>query len=221
MIHLPSPSLVIQSRTKWRLPVITPRLLLVQVIALCVWMATSSGWAADRKEWVMLVNCQYLAHADNDGDSFRVRCDAKEFSLRLYFVDTPEINLIFQERTREQSEHFGVTLDETMKGGREARDFVAGTLREPFTVWTRWATAGGRSKEPRFYGIVLVGANNLDEILIRKGLARPKGVRANLPTGEKSKVHEEKLSVLEADAKKQKVGLWANATEKKVEPVRP
>ena len=221
MIHLPSPSLVIQSRTKWRLPVITPRLLLVQVIALCVWMATSSGWAADRKEWVMLVSCQYLAHADNDGDSFRVHCDAKDFSLRLYFVDAAETNMTFSQRTLEQSEYFGITLDETVKGGKAAREFVASTLREPFTVWTRWATAGGRSKEPRYYGIVLVGANNLDEILIRKGLARPKGVRPNLPTGEKAVAHQEKLRAMEEDAKRQKIGLWANVVEKKAESIRP
>ena len=169
----------------------------------------------------MLTNCQHVAHTDNDGDSFRVRCGAKEFSLRLYFVDAPETNLRYPERTREQSEYFGVTLDETMRGGRAAGDLVRDTLREPFTVWTRWATAAGRSNEPRYYALLLVGTNRLDEILIRKGLAQPKGVRPNLPTGEKATAHLERLRALEADAKKQRVGLWASSTEKKTETVRP
>jgi endonuclease YncB( thermonuclease family) len=114
-----------------------------------------------------------------------------------------------------------VTLDETMRGGRAARDLVRDTLQEPFTVWTRWATAAGRSKEPRYYAMLLVGTNNLDEILIRKGLAQPKGVRPNLPRGEKATAHLERLRALEADAKKQRVGLWASSTEKKTEAVRP
>lgn len=183
--------------------------------------AVSQGWAAARKEWVRLTNCQYIPHADNDGDSFHVRCAAKEFALRLYFVDTPETNLRYPERTRVQSEYFGVTLDETMRVGREARDLVRDTLREPFTVWTRWAIAAGRSTAPRYYALLLVGTNPLDEILVRKGLAQPKGVRPNLPTGEKGTAHLKRLYALEADAKKQRVGLWASSKDKKPETVRP
>ena len=84
-------------------------------------------------------------------------------------------------------------------------------LREPFTVWTRWASAGGRSKEPRYYGLVEVGGKGLAEILVSRGLARTKGVRANLPSGEQSKVYEEKLQGLENDAKEKRVGVWAHA----------
>ena len=200
---------------------ITTWLSLTQIITLSVCLTTWQSLAAERKEWVMLTNCQYLAHADNDGDSFRVRGGTNEFLLRLYFVDTPETNLRYAERTREQSEYFGVTLDEAMKGGRDARDFVRDTLREPFTVWTRWASAAGRSKESRYYGIILVGTNSLDEVLVSKGLAQPKGVRPNLPTGQKASAHQDKLKALEADAKKRRVGLWASSTEKKTETVRP
>jgi endonuclease YncB( thermonuclease family) len=194
---------------------------LTQIIALWVWLAASQGLAADRKEWVMLTDCQYVAHADNDGDSFRVRSGTNEYYFRLYFVDAPETNLRYAERTREQSEYFGVTLDESMKGGRMARDLVRDTLQGPFTVWTRWASAAGRSNEPRYYGLVIVGTRFLDEILVSKGLAQPKGVRPNLPSGEKATVHLEKLNALEADAKKQKLGLWANSTEGKLDTVQP
>ncbi len=42
---------------------------------------------------MVLTNCQYLAQANNDGDSFRVRAGTNEFLMRLYFVDGPETNL--------------------------------------------------------------------------------------------------------------------------------
>jgi endonuclease YncB( thermonuclease family) len=200
---------------------IISRFSLAQIVALSTWLIGTQLWAAERKEWVRLTNCQYITHDENDGDSFRVRCEAKEFALRLYFVDAPETNLRYPERTREQSEYFGVTLDETMKGGRTARDLVRETLREPFTVWTRWAIAAGRSATPRYYALLMVGANRLDELLVRKGLAQPKGVRPNLPTGEKATAHLQKLYALEADAKKQRVGLWTNSTEKKAATIRP
>ena len=58
----------------------------------CCCLACEAGWGAAHKskKWVMLTGCQYVARADNDGDSFRVHCSAKEFILRLYFVDAPE-----------------------------------------------------------------------------------------------------------------------------------
>ena len=179
--------------------------------------AVSNLCAAERKEWVMLPDCHYVPHPDNDGDSFRVRSGDKEFVFRLYFVDAPEPNLRYGERTREQSVYFGVTLDETLKAGAQVRDLVSETLKTPFTVWTRWGQAGGRGKEPRYYALVLVGDTGLDEILVGKGLAQPKGVRPNLPDGKKASAHVEKLSTLESEARKAKAGLWASSTESKPE----
>jgi len=183
------------------------------VLAL-VLSAVTSLCAAERKEWVMLPDCQYVSHPDNDGDSFRVRSGDKEIVFRLYFVDAPETNLRQAERTREQSVYFGVTLDETLKAGARVRDLVSEALQTPFTVWTRWAQAGGRAKEPRYYALVLIGPTSLDEILVSKGLAQPKGVRPNLPDGEKASAHLQKLAMLEAEARKAKAGLWATSAEK-------
>ena len=190
-----------------------PAIFLPFTLAFLAWQSV----AAERKQWVVLTNCQYLAHSENDGDSFRVRAGTNEFLLRLYFVDAPETNLRYPERTREQSEYFGVTLDESMKGGREAKNLVRQTLRDPFTVWTRWASAAGRSKEGRYYGFVLVSTNALDELLVSKGLARPKGVRPNLPTGQKAAAHVKALHALEAEAKGEKRGLWGSSREQKID----
>ena len=167
----------------------------------------ASAQAADRKEWSTL-DCGYLPHKNNDGDSFQVRCGAEEFFLRLYFVDAPETNLLYPERTREQAEHFGATLDDTLKAGARARAFVREALRAPFTVTTRKASAGGRGREPRYYGMVEVGGRNLDEMLVLQGLARVKGVAATLPA-EKSRAHAERLRLLEQQAKHKRRGLWA------------
>src|ERR1035437_8754105 len=127
------------------------RILTFSLLGLLLSVAVRQSCAADRREWVMLTNCQYVAGKDNDGDSFRIRWGTNEFIARLYFVDAPETNLKYPERTREQSERFGVTLDETMKAGAIAKDMVREILREPFVVYTRCGTAAGRSKEPRYY----------------------------------------------------------------------
>lgn len=190
-------------------------------MTLAVCLAAWQCEGADTKKWVTLTNCQYIADTDNDGDSFRVRSGTNDFRLRLYFVDAPETNLIYPERTRQQSEYFGVTLDEAMKGGRQAKDLTRETLREPFVVWTRWASAAGRSKDPRYYGLVQVGTNGLAEVLVRNGLAQMKGVRVNLPMGEKGTAYADRLLALEAEAKKQRAGLWGRSPEKKKETEKP
>ena len=164
--------------------------------------------AAAPAPWSTLEGCSYVPHKNNDGDSFHVRCTDDAFVLRLYFVDTPETNLQYPERTREQAEHFGATLDDTLKAGKAASNFVRDTLKGPFTVVTRKATAAGRGKELRYYGMVQVGGRNLDEILVLQGLARAKGVVASVP-GEKSRAHVQRLLLLEDEAKQKGRGLWA------------
>jgi endonuclease YncB( thermonuclease family) len=171
-------------------------------------LASAAG-AAERRPWATLADCRYVAHSNNDGDSFHVRCGADAFVLRLYFVDAPETNLTYGERTREQAEHFHATLDDTLKAGAKARAFVREALRGPFVVVTRKASAPGRAKDPRFYGMVQVGGKGLDEILVLEGLARAKGVAASVPGGEKSRARADRLQLLEEQARKKRKGLWA------------
>jgi len=176
--------------------------------------------ATEKKTWSTLTDCRYVAHKNNDGDSFHVRCGADEFVLRLYFVDAPETNLTYGERTRQQAEHFGATLDETLKAGAKARVLVRDTLSTPFVVITRKAYAQGAARDPRYYGMVIVGGNaaggkvsgkGLDEILVLAGLARVKGVAVNIPGGEKARAHAQRLLVLEEHAKQKRRGLWSAA----------
>ena len=158
-----------------------------------------------------LTDCQYVESKDNDGDSFHVRSGDKEFTVRLYFVDAPETNLKQAERTHEQSLHFGITLDETMKAGVKAKERVQELLQKPFVVMTQWANAAGRGRESRYNCLVEVDGESLAEILVSEGLARTKGVPHVLPTGEKSKSYVARLNAMEQEAKEKRLGAWATA----------
>ena len=144
-----------------------------------------------------------------------MRCGDKGFIARLYFVDAPETNLAYPQRTGEQAQYFGATLDRTMKAGKEATDLVREKLHVPFTVWARWANAAGRSKERRYYALVQVNRTWLDEVLVSGGVARRKGVITNLPDGQNWREHADRLDALEADAKKQRLGAWGGPTTEK------
>ncbi len=182
------------------------------------WLLTlAASVAAERRAWVMFTNCQYVATKDGDGDSFRVRSGTNEFNVRLYFVDAPESNLRYAERSREQAEHFGVTLDEIVRAGVKAKEVTRALLQEPFTVRTRWASAAGGGREPRYYSFVDIGTNSLASMLVAQGWARTKGVTATIP-GQNSKDFAAKLRALEAEAQARGLGVWALAKATKTEP---
>jgi len=181
----------------------------VRIFLLLLAFSVQAAAAAQKKEWTTLADCRYVAHHNNDGDSFHVRCGGDEFVLRLYFVDTPETNLTYAERTREQAGHFGATLDATLKAGATARTFVRDALKGPFVVITRKAYAQGASKDPRYYAMVQVDGKGLDEMLVLAGLARVKGVAVNIPGGEKARAHAQRLQLLEEHAKQKHRGLWS------------
>lgn len=187
------------------------------ILALVLSAVAGASRAAETKPWVTLTNCEYVASESNDGDSFRVRSGTNEFSLRLYFVDAPESTMTYPERVRQQSEHYGITLDETLKAGAKARDRTQALLREPFLVRTRWASAAGRGRETRNYGIVEVGARSLAEVLVSEGLAQAKGVAPNLPSGEKAAAYMKRLEDLQGEARQKRLGAWATTPELKKE----
>lgn len=186
-----------------------PPLLRPFFLAAILAVAASATGAKSTKEWVTLNDCHYVDWKDNDGDSFHVRAADKEFTARLYYADAPETTLRYAERTREQSVHFGITLDETLKTGEKAKARVHELLQKPFTIRTRWANAGGRGYEGRYYVIVEIDGKSLAEILIGEGLARVKGIAANPPGGEKSSEYMRRLDDMEAQAREKRLGAWS------------
>jgi endonuclease YncB( thermonuclease family) len=171
----------------------------------------STGKSAASK-WQTLDGCRFQGREANDGDSFGLDCGSGMFVLRLYFVDAPETNLNYGERVRQQAVHFGTTLDETLKAGYRARELVQGVMRGPFTVLTKNASAPGRSREPRYYGLIVVGGRYLHEVLIAEGLARLKGVTTVLPDGTKSRDYLKSLRALEKQARIERKGAWSRSS---------
>ena len=56
-----------------------------------LWIGAVDLGARDgSKDWVVLENCQLVPNAANDGDSFHVNANGKQYMFRLYFVDAPE-----------------------------------------------------------------------------------------------------------------------------------
>lgn len=160
------------------------------------------------KTWTTFENCHYLDNPSNDADSFQVRCGKKTIHVRLYFVDAPESNLSDPERVQEQSQHFGLSTDETIRAGKLATEITRQTLSKPFTVHTRWTVAGGRSRQPRYYSIVETGQRDLAELLVEHGCARTKGAVAPTPGGEPSKSVVARLQRLESEARQRRIGAW-------------
>ncbi|MFM8982287.1 MAG: thermonuclease family protein, partial [Spartobacteria bacterium] len=130
-------------------------------------------------EWQTLKNCRLIENDANDGDSFHIDHDGKEYLFRLYFVDAAESaeDSTLENRIDEQAEHFGVSTKDLIEGGVNAKEFTKKTLKKPFTVITKFQDAMGRSKMQRHYAIVLPedGGTDLAEMLIRAGLARAHG----------------------------------------------
>src|SRR6267143_2494084 len=190
----------------------------ILIVVLLLGAFAPPALARDKKEWVKLTDCHYVDAPDNDGESLRVRGGDKEFTARLYYVDAPETNLRLGDRTHDQALHFGITLDETMKAGEKAKQRTNELLQKPFVVWTRWATAGGRGRESRYYVIVEVDGKSLGEILVTEGLARTKGVAPNLPNQEKGKAYMERLDDLESAARAKHLGAWATSATQTASP---
>ena len=98
----------------------------------------------------------YKSQRWNDGDSFHVLLpDQKEVVFRIYFVDTPEEERVYADRIAEQAAYFGISADAVLEVGKEASEFTRRALAKPFTIYTRWRRALGRSANWRYYAIIV------------------------------------------------------------------
>jgi competence protein ComEA len=160
-------------------------------------------------DWVTLENCRLIPNPANDGDSFHVVVDGKEYLFRLYFVDAPETDAANPARLIEQAKHFGISVPQVIEVGEIAREFTRDKLAEPFTVFTRMSNAMGRSKLERCCAFVQTKDGDLGEQLVAKGLARIYGRSVTPPGASSYSAAAQKLQELEDQAKRQKLGGWA------------
>ena len=182
-------------------------------ILLTVWLCLLTLSAQAVAPWETLEGCVLAPNPYNDGDSFHVRHGDREFIFRLYFVDTPEVDDSFAERVREQAVYFGIDNKSVMQVGRDSSAFVQQQLSQPFTVVTRWQTAQGRSKLPRFYAFIKVNSQDLGGMLVSQGLARVFGIRATTPDGVPAATARVALLALEDTARHERQGAWTTSRQ--------
>ncbi len=167
-------------------------------------------------ELQMLPNATLINHPANDGDSFHVDAAGKHLHVRLYFVDCPEISAyskVDARRVSEQSRYFGLpSVVQTVHYGNEAKKFVSQTLSKPFTVYTSFANALGRSAKGRVYGFVKTAdGDDLASLLVKHGLARTYGVGRQTPDGISRDEMILKLKDIEVAAMLKRNGIWAES----------
>lgn len=150
-------------------------------------------------------------YPSNDGDSFRITHSGGEHTFRLYFIDCPEKRdySIVADRLKDQASYFGgLSIAQTLRLGREARDFTAHWLsRGPFQVHTRWEQV---FDSDRYYAhLICSDGQPLIEKLILAGLARIHGKSTLLLDGRPPTDYESHLKKLESQARSAQRGAWA------------
>ena len=172
------------------------------VVAALILLLAAQVCAA--KPWQTLNNCHLVEHWRNDGDSFRVSHEGNEFIVRLYFADTPESDYRFRDRLEAQAAYFGITEEQAVEVGKQAKAFTRDALKGGFSVRTRWQGVFSGKPNARKYGIVSVGDKDLAELLVVNGLARIHG----MGIGGQTWAEVERLKALEAQARAEKRGAW-------------
>lgn len=165
----------------------------------------------DKKGWTVLESCRLLKTGSNDGDSFHVIHDGKEYIFRLYLVDAAETDNAFPDRVKDQARYFRLDEKDTLRLGREAAKFTTSVLASgSFTVYTRWEDARGNSSLPRYYAMVETSHGDLDELLTREGLVRQYGMPID---GRNADRKQARLKRLEQEARSQGIGAWGRLSE--------
>jgi len=170
-------------------------------------------------------NVTLVEGAYHDGDSFRVNISNRLMTVRLYFVDCPETSVSHNtdaRRVRAQKRYFGLSSPrETILYGRLASKFTAEQLKKPFTLYTSFAAAMGRSSGGRIYGfIVTAEGHDLGQLLVANGYARAYGMSRSDWRG---RDHKEVAAILrdtESIAMLGHKGVWQSADADKLVEMR-
>src|SRR5205814_10039808 len=112
----------------------------------------------------------------------------------------------------EQAAYFGISPDAALEVGHKASEFTKRALAKPFTTYTRWRRALGRSSIWRYYAIVVTAdGRDLNELLVSNGLARIYGTRTAMRDGRDSRTYLAHLRELETQAKAARRGAWGKS----------
>jgi len=170
-------------------------------------------------------SARLVGNQPHEGDIFLVEAGGKHVLMRLYFVDCPETSTATStdaRRVREQARYFGLPdARRVVHFGKEAEKFVAGLLAKPFTLHSAFATAPGRSTQPRVYGFITTAeGNDLATLLVQNGYARTQGLGRATPQGVSRNVMVRRLRDLELAAALRRAGIWAESDPERVAELR-
>ena len=134
------------------------------------------------------------------------------YVFRLYWIDTPEQREDYPARVREQAEYFGITPQEVMQIGREAKLFTREFLKgQSLTLYTQWEDGQGTGQ--RYFAIVNSPKGSLIEALVENGLARIYGYSKAWPEEPGQDTYRRRLWRLEKEAKQKGLGAWRSNIE--------
>lgn len=202
-------------------------------LALCFHSAPVRAAELQAYAEATLVDTEY-----GDGDSFRVRFREKpdpgaaagtgawrEEVIRLYYVDAPETSLSSESdrrRVLEQSRYFGLEDPRRVPHfGEAAKGRVRELLKKPFTVYTAFARAMGRSQKSRVYAMIdIAEGQDLAAVLVREGLARAHGVGRRTPHGVSAEEYAAFLDDLEMAAGLERAGVWSETAIGRIAELR-
>ena len=192
------------------------------ILVLTVFLSTAQLHAADLQAFN---GCVLKENKSNDGDSFHVMAGGRHLLVRLYFVDCPETSAWAKTDARrlgEQMRHFGLpSVVDTVHFGKMAQAFTKKVLSEPFTLYTAFAGAPGRSAVKRIYGFIETAqGDDLASILVKNGLARTYGVRRKTPHGVPHDEMALRLADMEVAAMLMRKGIWANSDPERIVALR-
>ena len=157
----------------------------------------------------------------NDGDSFKVKAAGKVLHLRLYYVDCLETAAGTDaelERIREQQYHFGLEDPvAVVRFGKQATEYVKLVLSQPFTIYTSYAFAPGRSATGRYYAFIETrDGRDLGHLLVEQGLARIHGKTRPAPDGTPSQIVLEELQDMRSMAMLNHAGIWGETDPRRL-----
>ncbi len=172
-------------------------------------------------EYDVLENCTLVDHKHNDGDSFHIKHANGQDEIRLYFADTAESTYKTYgggenngDRLDKQARDFGgLTREQTTQVGQLGKKRTLSLVKgKKFKVITKRQPVTDRKSETRIYAFVVLENDGteyyLHELLTQEGLVRHSTWGTDLPDGTPRKKQEARLTAMENDAKKRKVGAW-------------
>ena len=179
-------------------------------------------WALDLQKFT---DVKLVENPSNDGDSFVVMAGEKQMHLRLYFVDCPESVATTDadaKRVREQARYFGITdAKKIFEFGHAAKKFTDEALCKPFTIYTAFSGALGRSPGGRVYAFVITSTGkDLANLLVENGYARAFGSKRENPFGKRTDETQKHLVALEMAAMRTQRGTWVATDPKEIDRLR-